>query len=296
MLFKKSEEKLNFIKWITIFIVSLLGYNVTICMFLGLAKIISYIWLLSIINVIFACILGYKAIKNKDCQKYFVRKQDIVGLLVFLTIFIVMIIKDIKPFDGSLKFAEMDASIHYRAAKHFSDNLMIFINVEDKTIFDFNILQTGAYINNGLLMNTVHGITGIEHCYIYLSFEIMILFLSGLAFYALIMDKIKTKLGLVLSMMLIGLYMYSYPYNALMYGFSYLAVGVVIATMLAIVVELLYQKEEINLALIITLIGLLAMGLIFSYSLYVPTTFAAICIYVFMKDFKVDRKNIFKNI
>ena len=84
MMFKKSEEKLNFIKWLIIFIVSLLGYNILIGMILGLLNITSYIWLLSIINIIVALMLVYKCIRYKKIQKYFVRKIDIVGILVIL--------------------------------------------------------------------------------------------------------------------------------------------------------------------------------------------------------------------
>ena len=40
MIFKKSEEKLNFIKWLIIFMVSILGYNITLGMVLGLLHII----------------------------------------------------------------------------------------------------------------------------------------------------------------------------------------------------------------------------------------------------------------
>ena len=54
-------------------------------MILGLLNITSYIWFLSIINLLVAFVLGYKAIKNKDMQKYFVRKQDIVGIIIALT-------------------------------------------------------------------------------------------------------------------------------------------------------------------------------------------------------------------
>ena len=39
MIFKKSEEKLNFVKWLILFIVSMLAYNVVIGMVLGLLKI-----------------------------------------------------------------------------------------------------------------------------------------------------------------------------------------------------------------------------------------------------------------
>ena len=140
--FKKSDEKLNIIKWVTIFIVSLMGYNVTVCMILGLIKITSHLWLLSIINVAFSVFLGYKAVKNKEFQKYTVRKQDLMGLAILCAIFAVIVVKEICPQDAGLKYAALDSAIHYRAAKHFSDNLMIFVNCEDKTIFNFNVKQT----------------------------------------------------------------------------------------------------------------------------------------------------------
>ena len=80
MIFKKSEEKLNFVKWLIIFIVSNLAYNIVIGMVLGLLNITAHIWLLSLINVIVAIALAFKAIKTKDIQKYSVSKFDIVGI------------------------------------------------------------------------------------------------------------------------------------------------------------------------------------------------------------------------
>jgi hypothetical protein len=282
MIFKKSEEKLNFIKWLIIFLVSILGYNIVLGMILGLLNITSHLLLLSLINLVFSGLLGYKAIKNKEFQKYFVRKIDIVGIIVVLAIFTVMFIKDLYIYKGDISHGAVDSAIHYRAAKHYADNLKIFVNVEDKTFFNFNVMQTGAYINDGIFMNVLHRITGIEYCYLYQAFETMVLFLSGLAFYATFIDKIKTKRGLVLSLMIFGLYMYGYPYNSWIYGFSYLSVGIAMVAMLLAVVEELYSK--VNKILVISLIGMLATGLIFSYCLFVPAIFAAICIYVFLKD------------
>lgn len=294
MIFRKSDEKLNFIKWIVIFIVSLLGYNVTIGMILGLLNITSHMWLLSLINIVFSVLLGYKAVKNKEFQKYEVRKMDIAGLLIVLAIFAVILIKDIRPQDGGIKYAAIDSAIHYRAAKHYADNLKIFVNVEDKTIFNFNVMQTGAYINDGLLMRVVNFFTGIDHEYIYEMFEILIFLLNALTFYVLIMDKVKNKFGFILTMGMMPLYMYGYPYSSYMYGFSYLSLGVVATIMLIIVVQLLFDKEKINKVLVITLISFVAMLLIFSYCLFVPGVFAAVCIYIFIKDFKENGKTFLK--
>lgn len=292
--FKKSDEKLNLIKWITIFIISFMGYNITVCMILGLLKITCRLWLLAIINIIFGACLGYKSIKNKDCQKYTVSKLDLIGLAVLVAIFIEIVVVEIKPQDGGLKYAALDSAVHYRAAKHFSDNLMIFINCEDKTIYDFNVMQTGAYINDGLLMNVVNGLFGMPEYYIYEMFEISIFFMMGLAFYSLIMDKIKSNSGFILTMLLVWLYWFAYPYNSYMYGFSYLSLGIMFVTGLLMVVPTLFGKDRIKTWFAITLISLVSMGIIFSYCLFVPGVFAAVCIYIFIKDFKEDGKKYLK--
>lgn len=153
-------------------------------------------------------------------------------------------------------------------------------------------MQTGAYINDGLLMNIMNGLFGMPEYYVYEMFDIGILFFSSLAFYVLIMDKAKGKLGFVLTMFLLWLFMFAYPYNSYMYGFSYLSLGVMFVTGLLITVPLLFEKMKTPF--VITLIALLAMGMIFSYCLFVPGVFAAICIYIFIKDFKEDGKTYLK--
>ena len=294
MIFKKSNEKLNFIKWLIIYVVSVLGYNIVIGMILGLLNITSHIWLLSIINILVSVALSYKAIKYKEIQKYFVRKIDIIGILVIFTIFAVMFFKDLYIHNGDINHRAVDSAVHYRAAKHYSDNLKIFINVEDKSFFNFNVMQTGAYINDGIFMNVINSITGIEHCYIYQAFETIILFLSGLSLYCCFIDKVNTKRGLLGSLVLLGLYIYGYPYNSWIFGFSYLSVGIVMVTMLVPVVEMLYSKENISRKIVVPLIVFLATGLTFSYCLFVPAIFAAICIFCFLKDFTVEGKTYLK--
>ena len=74
-----------------------------------------------------------------------------------------------------------------------------------------------AYINDGIFMNVINNITGIDHCYIYQAFETIILFLSGLSLYSCFMDKVNTKRGLLGSLVLFGLYIYGYPYNSWIY-------------------------------------------------------------------------------
>lgn len=284
MLCKKSEEKINFVKWIIIAVVSIYAYNIVIGMVLGLLNITSHIWLLAIINILFGILLGAKAVLKHDFQKYEITKYDIAGLVVIFIMFSVMFVKDLYIYNGDISHYAIDSAIHYRAGKHYAENLKIFINVEDKTFFNFNIMQTGAYINDGIFMNIVHGLTGLEYAYIYQIFETLTMFIGGLAFYAFFVTKIKTKRGFIATLSLFGLYMYGYPYNSWFYGFSYLSVGIVMTALLLSVVESLYSDEKIRKIIAIPLIIFAGFGLIFSYCLFVPPIFAAICIFCFLKD------------
>lgn len=284
LILKKSDEKLNLIKWTIIAIASLYAYNIVIGMILGILNITSHIWLLAIINIIFGIIFGAKSILKKDVQKYEITKYDLAGLLIIIVMFSIMLVKDLYIQKGNISHQAVDSAVHYRAAKHYSEVLKIFVNAEDKTFFNFNIMQTGAYINDGIFMNVIHGITGLEYSYIYQIFESLTMFIGGLAFYAFFATKIKTKKGLVASLALFGLYMYGYPYNSWIYGFSYLSVGISMTALLLSVVESVYSDEKIRKIVTIPLVVITAIGLIFSYCLFVPAIFAAICIFCFLKD------------
>jgi len=122
------------------------------------------------------------------------------------------------------------------------------------------------------------GLFGVPEYYIYEMFDISILFLSSLAFYVL---------GFVLTMFLLWLFMFGYAYNSYLYGFSYLSLGVMFVIGLLCTVPLLFSKEKIPTWFAITLIALIAMGVIFSYCLFVPGVFAAVCLYIFVKDLEV---------
>ena len=286
ILFKKTDEKINLIKWICIFIVGILAYNLTVCMILGILNIKQNIWLLAIINALIGGALLYKPIKNKECQKYKVSKLDIFMISTILIIFVVMFFKDLYIHKGDVTHVAVDSAIHYRAAKHYSENLELFIYTEDKTFFDFNIMQTGAYINDGLFMNIVNGITRLDHVYIYQLFECLVLFATAISLYTSFADKIKTKRGAILSLMLLGLFLYGYPYNSWIFGFSYLTVGLVMVALITTIGEMLFSEEKINRKLVITMLAMASMCLIFSYCLFVPGIFAAICIYVFVMELK----------
>lgn len=287
--YKKSNSKINLIKWIIIGLCSLLGYNMLLGMVLGLLKITASIWLLALINILLSIALLYRVVKYKELQKYSVRKTDIILVIFAMVICVVMFVKDLYIYKGDVSHMAVDSAIHYRAAKHYSENLNLFVNLEDRTFFNFNVMQPGAYINDGIFMNVISGITNIDCVYLYQFFECSILFLSGFAFLSIIIDKIKTKRGVIASLVLFALYIYGYPYNSWIFGFSYLSVGIVMIATLIPIVEAVYAEEKFKKRFIIPLIGIVAFGLIFSYCLFVPAVFSAICIYCFLKDLLIPK-------
>ena len=143
MLYKKSEEKLSFVKWLIILILTIISYNILIAMFFGLLAIASNMLMLSIINLAFSVFLGYKAVKNKDFQKYYFSKMEIAGLLVILVVFGVMLVKDVRIQKGDIVHIAIDSSIHYRAAKHYSENLQLFVSGVSATVSALNASITG---------------------------------------------------------------------------------------------------------------------------------------------------------
>ena len=52
---------------------------------------------------------------------------DIFTILVLIIMFGVMFVKDLYIYKGDVTHVAIDSAIHYRAAKHYSENLKIFI-------------------------------------------------------------------------------------------------------------------------------------------------------------------------
>ena len=82
-----------------------------------------------------------------------------LALFIFLIALVLFIVfKERDFFSGEMKYGVTDAAIHYKAAKHFSQYFDLLVNIEDKTAYDFNYMQTGAYITDGIFMKVIRDI------------------------------------------------------------------------------------------------------------------------------------------
>lgn len=293
--FKKSEKKQNLVNHLILSVICYLGFNILVCMVFGCLNITTNLVFLSIADLLVAAGLGFKIYKDKEIQKFEIRKRDIVGALICLAIVCYMAVDQYTPLSKTVANASVDACMHYSAATNFADEMKALAKINNTTGYNFKTMQTGAYINTGIFMNIVRSVIPSWEDYVaFKVFETGITALVILSFYMLISDKLKNKKSYVVGMIFLTLYAFAYPYTSLLHGFSYLSVCLVFATALFYMAKE-YAKGELNFWVQLPIIVLIGVGIIFSYCLFVPALFAFICIYVFIKDFeKKEEKSYLK--
>ena len=295
VLFKKSEEKINLINWCVIALVAYLAFNILVCMIFGCMNIRTDLLFLSITNLVVTAGLGFKIFKDKQIQKFEIRKQDILGVIVCVCVICHMAVSQYAPLAKSIANASVDACMHFSASVNFADEMKVLAKIDNNTGYNFKTMQTGAYINTGIFINIIRDvIPAFEDHVAFKLFEIGIMTLMVLTFYILISDRITSKKSFILSMVLLLLYAYAYPYTSLLHGFCYLSVAIVFITTLFYFAKH-YTENEVSFWVLLPLIVLMGVGIIFSYCLFVPAIFAFICLYVFVKDFdKKEEKSYLK--
>ena len=295
VLVKKSENKVNLISWCVLSLIAYLGFNILVCMFFGVFNITTNLLFLSVIDLVVTAGFGVKIYKDKKIQSFEIRKRDFLAVAIAIVIVCYMAVKQYTPLSKTMANASVDACMHYSASTNFADNMKILSKIDNQTGYNFKTMQTGAYINTGILMSVVRSvIPEFKDFVTFKIFEIGIMLLNILAIYMLVSDKLKTKTNYVIGIVFVILYAFAYPYTSLLYGFSYLSVAITFATGLFYLAKI-YDKKQTNFLTLLGLIFLMGVGIIFSYCLFVPALFAFICIYVFIKDFaKKEEKSYLK--
>ena len=280
---KKSEEKQNLIEWIILSIISYLGYNIAVCMIFGAIGIHTNLIFLSIINIIVSVILCYMIFKGKKQQEFYLEKKNVVSVIFILLITVFVGIAQYKPGDYSVATASVDGPMHYSAAIHFADDMIILSKIDNKTGYNFLTMQTGAYINNGIQMKVMRSIFG-ENAKDFITFkyfEMEIFTLCALSLFMCVAKKTDTVYKTIIAMTITCIYVFAYPYTSLLYGFSYLGVGIVFCTSFYFL-STIYRKIDYKYWIILA--ALSGIGIIFSYCLFVPAMYAFMCITVFVKE------------
>lgn len=282
---KKSDKKLNFLKVLVISLTLMLCYNIFICCAFSAIGIKSTLGNLAVINFITCTLLSIKIIKTKKIQKFYVRKTDVIFLVILL-----IVISIIGYFRFGIGFEKItyrtsDPSVHYMAAYEFYENSMLLNKVDTNRLLGFNTMMPGSYVNIGLLFKIFE-----QASYkIYEFFDLLLMFLIGGSFYFIISKKQKNNLNIVFQYLLGFIYVLGYPLNSMIWGFSYLSLGLLIINVILLIIPKLFDKK-INENLIIISSFLLTFGLFFSYYFFAPVLYAGIGIYILINIIKEKQK------
>lgn len=282
---KKSDKKLNFLKVGVISLTLILCYNIFICYTFSVIGIKSTLGNLAIINLIICILLSIKIIKTKKIQKFYIRKIDVLFLIILL-----IVISIIGYFRFGIGFEKItyrtsDPSVHYMAAYEFYENSMLLNKVNNNRLLKFDTMMPGSYVNIGLLFKIFE-----QASYkIYEFFDLLLMFLIGGSFYFIISKKQENNLNIVFQYLLSFIYVLGYPLNSMIWGFSYLSLGLLIINVILLIIPKLFNREiDINLMVISSF--LLTFSIFFTYYFFAPVLYAGIGIYILINIIKEKKK------
>lgn len=294
LLMKKEDKKYNIIHSIIISAIIFLTYNIFISTIMFFTYIKSTLLNLSILNIVFSIYPIHTIRKNKEIQKYYLNKIDLIAVIIILVSTITIAILNYGT-NIAVKHAVTDAATHYFAADDFYRYSTLFSRESSDVTkwIDSPYLMTGAYVNTGIFLKLFKGIISETFfCKLYFIFDISIWVLSGLLMYTALSIESKSKRHQILALVMTFFYIFAYQLNSLFAGFSYLGVGLDI-----IIGIIIIMKSQLKTKNKIAYLFLLNLGIMFSYYYFAPVMFLSEFWYI-LKTNKTQKIKIFskKNI
>lgn len=287
IMIKKSDEKLNIFNQVVITTILLACYNMLICYIFNLVKLPITLFTLSIANVIIIIIEVIKMLKDKQIQKYYLDKKDIIFILIVLSVIVPIACKQYGNID-SIKYYATDATSHYNASKLFYQSEKLLINNKEYQSF-----MPFTYINEGIIYKILAPIIGEFNLYkIFIISDILIWAMSIVIFYLLLKEKANTWVKFIIICITSIIFTLGYPLNSMLTGFHYLQVG----TNLILCSIFIINMEKLTNTWKRIFMFLINIGIIFSYNLFAPLVYIAEFIYFIYNNYKETNKIINRNL
>ena len=276
---KKTNKKENIILSITMSIILYMCFNIFVTLVFSIIKVKITLINLSIVQI-FMIISFVRMLRKKGIQKYYIKKADIIFIVVLLVVIIAIALIH-YGFPFNIKYIITDAATHYLATMNFLEHSELgFTNKVE--FISFNTFMTGAYVNCGILLKSLANIISVKDYFtVFVLFDLGVLFLSVELFYLIISRGMHKKSEYILAYIFSFIYLLGYALNSTLSGFCYLSLG--LAIILAIIIIMEYIRRETNVVIIL-LTALLTLGLFFSYYFFVPVIYLSIFIILMKKD------------
>lgn len=152
MLLKKNNDKQNILSGIIISIIMLFAYNIAINVILYFMQVKLDLNILSIVNFVISFIILLKILKDKDIQKYYIDKVDLIIVIIILIVASAIAIYN-YGFDIKIKHRTTDAASHYLASSDYwqYSTLTSQKNTDILGSFGLTFLMPGSYVNCGII-------------------------------------------------------------------------------------------------------------------------------------------------
>lgn len=287
ILIKKSDKKLNIFSQVLVITVLFACYNMLVCYIFSLIRLPITLLSLSIVSIIIITVEIVKILNDKQTQKYYIDKKDIIFILLVLAVILPIAYKQYGNID-SIKYYTTDARAHYYASKLFYQNETLLINTNEYQDF-----MPFTYANEGIVYKVLAPIIGEFNLYkVFILSDILIWLTAIIIFYLLLKENADTWLKYIIICVVCIIFALGYPLNSMLTGFHYLQVGInlILSTIL------IMNMKEITKNWKRAFMFLVNIGVIFAYNLFAPLVYIAEFVYLIYKNYKEIKKIINKSL
>lgn len=257
-----------------------------LCLFFSILGVlgIGFSVVSSIGALLIGCFLAYCILRNKLVLDTPIKNEDMRILICYVLLIVIMAICGYKLFGSplSLNYETSDPSIHFGSASSLVQG-GICTGQFYSHLFSAYFMEAAARL---------FGTTAMIEAYVIS--DIAMLVLSSLVAFS-VFYFISPNTGMASCFVLAALYSLGYPLNNLVFGFSYLGTGVTIILVTAVLLSdfldsLFESGGQIDSHTIVpaSMVSLALLGLICSYSLFVPAVYLAVFVSVCLSAHKAN--------
>lgn len=278
--FEKEKSEISIISSVIYTLCLLFCEQVVMVCILSFFKLGGSLLYYSIFQCLVGTILFFISYQRRRVQTYFFDKKELfLVMCVIVTVFLVAFYR-FRGF-STLSYISDDSSIHYRAAKIFSDQLVVLTeNNHHDLIYNFTKMMPMFYINCGIFLKLFSFISSYK---LFMIHDTICLILYSLLFLVTIKNNLVTikknkDWGIYLYIATI-LYVLAYPLNNMLFGFCYLGFGIMIINLLIYTMNFIHDDFESNCIMNLFLLFMLNFSLFYSYYLFMPFIYLGLGIY-----------------
>ncbi|MBQ7140427.1 MAG: hypothetical protein IJO32_02865 [Bacilli bacterium] len=275
---KLTDKKINILKLITINIVIVMCYTSCLAYIFDLIHIPITLFSMTIVNLLPSLYFLYDIFKNKNINKFYFQKKDLIMLVILIIVSVIVFIMFFTK-DFLFGYNSPDAAAHFTSARYFalSNSLDATINIKHAQNYG-NGFQFLGFVNVGMLFKCLSFLSNFDLYKIFVIYNLFLFVLTSYSFYFLLSDKAKNLKLTIISFIITLLYALGYPLNNLLYGLFYWGIGILIINTIIHLINI-HKSNDYNKYLFIGIMSLLTFGLFCSYYIFIPIIYLTLFIY-----------------